>query len=519
MPYEPPLNRKMMDTTSLSQLDDQALTERESKAIIHKVKAEKLRRVTSERYKYYVPTGVNEEFINAVGADQYFILLFSAANGVGKTGSAVNILANIIWPGNNPFFTAKLYGNWPYPKRIRIVSEPTAITGTIIPELKNWFPKGRYRTEKKGKNFECYWETDNGWIIDLMTYDQDPKEFESATIGLIWCDEPPPEIIYKANISRLRKGGFMFVTATPISGASAYLYDEVVSNPNHEPGSRYWLEAPMESSCIEHGVRGFLHHKDIERIAESYSEDEKQARVYGKFQHLVGLVFKQWSPKVHVIRPFPINPADYTIYEALDPHPRNPDAMLWVAVDKYGQKFVIDELWQKVLSTKELAQRIKQKQGQYRAAQRSWIDPSAFNVNQHDADQRNLADRLKDYGVHFEKGSKQRTASDRRVAEALDFQMVPGQQNEFLISPELYVFDTCKRTIFEIEHYRWDEWTGKMTGQKNAKEKPVDKDDHMIENLGRILIQEPQFEPYQVERIITEDTNSKGAFGEGDPYA
>jgi len=68
-------------------------------------------------------------------------------------------------------------------------------------------------------------------------------------------------------------------------------------------------------------------------------------------------------------------------------------------------------------------------------------------------------------------------------------------ERKFIKYPELYVFDTCPRTIYEFEHLRWDEWQGKIAEKKDQKEKTIDKDDHMIENIGRILIQEPQFYP------------------------
>ena len=106
-----------------------------------------------------------------------------------------------------------------------------------------------------------------------------------------------------------------------------------------------YIEADIESACREHGIRGHLRHEDIENIIAEYSEDEKQARIYGKFQHLVGMVFKQWNRKVHVIPAFNIDLQNYTVYEFLDPHPRNPDAVMWVAVDKNGTKYVIDELF------------------------------------------------------------------------------------------------------------------------------------------------------------------------------
>lgn len=86
--------------------------------------------------------------------------------------------------------------------------------------------------------------------------------------------------------------------------------------------------------------------------------------------------------------------------------------------------------------------------------------------------------------------------SDKKIEDALTYQKVNlNDREEFIKSPELYIFDTCKHTIYEFEHYRWDEWLGKMAERKDRKEKTVDKDDHFIENIGRILIQNPVFIP------------------------
>ena len=96
-------------------------------------------------------------------------------------------------------------------------------------------------------------------------------------------------------------------------------------------------------------------------MISEYSEDEKQARIYGKFQHLVGLIFKNWNRQVHVIPPFDIDMRNFAVYEFLDPHPRNPDAVMWVAVDSNGTKYVIDEMFVKVTSEEDLAMKIKVK--------------------------------------------------------------------------------------------------------------------------------------------------------------
>ena len=106
-----------------------------------------------------------------------------------------------------------------------------------------------------------------------MTYEQDPREFEGVTLSWAWFDEPPPEGIFKATVSRMRKGGIIIITATPLAG-SAYLYDAFAKGnykieiTSEEGGvtAEYtrkvaYIEAGIESACKTHGVRGHLEHE------------------------------------------------------------------------------------------------------------------------------------------------------------------------------------------------------------------------------------------------------------------
>lgn len=481
---------------------------------------EKARRLTEEQYRYYEPSGKGEEFIDAFASGENFIVLYSAANGVGKTATVSNILAHLFWnTGENEYFNGELFKNFPFLKRGRIVSTPTNVQKNIIPEMKTWFPKGRYTAKRGNKTFESIWTTDSGWEFDIMTYEQDSMEFEGVTLGWAWFDEPPPQAIFKATVSRMRKGGIIIIGATPLAG-SAYLYDAFakgnyeVELKSSEDGTITkfqrkvaYIEADIESACREHGVRGHLRHQDIENMVAEYSEDEKQARIYGKFQHLVGLIFKRFNRKVHVIPPFAITPRDFTVYEFLDPHPRTPDAVMWVAVDRKGTKYVIDELFVKVDSIADLAWRIKSKASQYRVVKRM-ADPWIFVPNQHLDDGRTLAEKLADEGLPYIEATKERAMSDRRITDALSYTEINGYMQK---APEVYIFDTCQRTIFEFEHYRWQEYTGKAADLHDPKPKPVDKDDHMIENLGRALYNEPVFVPYTPPAAIPQPNL--------DPYA
>jgi len=451
-------------------------------------------RIENEKFKFYEPNGKAEQFIRAVGQDN-FIVLFSAANGVGKTAAGANIVAHILWgkDSNNKYFDYPLFKNWPYPKRGRIASDPENLKINLIPTLEEWFPEGRYKTKKGGKQYESVWTTDNGWEFDIMSYEQKTKEFESATLGWAWFDEPPTEAIFKATVARMRKGGVIFISETPLY--AAWLYDHIVANPDKDlaaKGQRVYIEAEIKDACKQHGIRGHLEHDHIQRMIAEYSEDEKQARIYGKFQHLIGLRFKAFSREIHVLKPFEIDYNNYTVYQALDPHPRTPDMVNWLAVNRKGQKFIVDELWLKCQGgTKELAQRIKNKDSQYRIERRI-IDPSAFIEDQHT--RQSLYAKLTGLGLSYFAASKRRMMSDRRIEDALAYQkIVLNEQEEYVKAPELYIFDTCPHTIYEFEHLRWDEWSGKTAENRGQKEKAMDKDDHSIENIGRLLIQEPLF--------------------------
>jgi len=87
------------------------------------------RRMEEKRYKFYVPNGRGEGFLAALGSARYFITLYSAANGVGKTTSLVCALAEMMWPtpGGHPWIKGPLFEKYPYLKKIRIISDPHVV--------------------------------------------------------------------------------------------------------------------------------------------------------------------------------------------------------------------------------------------------------------------------------------------------------------------------------------------------------------------------------------------------------
>lgn len=485
-------------TSSYTDEELRCMSELESAfAELGAIEEEERRRAEEKPARRYIPNGKAAEFIAMVGSGKSFVNLFLGANATGKTATGVNIIANIVYGPQNEYFKHEIFERWPYQKRGRIISDPTTIKEKIIPELKKWFPHSDakrvpdapYETAKEGANFERKFRTNNGWEIDLMSNEQDVKEFESVDLGFVWIDEPMPKDRFIATIARGRMGMIIFWGITPLT-YSAWIKDWLDAHSGKEEAD--YIEVEMEDNCITHGVRGILDHANIKRIASAIPEDEREARVFGKFGHLIGRVHKLFRRKVHVIRPFPLNEKDFTTYKALDPHPRVSDHALYLSVDRKGTKFLTGEIVSEGL-VKELHSRMVSFESamKYRMEGRI-IDPSAFTDDQHRSEN-SVGQQLLTLGEHYIAGSKDLMAGIKRTNDALSYQEVNGRMVK---PPELYIFDTCPVTIKQLDEYVWSEWKGTSKDDKQPRATPKDVNDHQVENLHRLLLAEPVFTHY-----------------------
>jgi len=452
-----------------------------------------------ERAKHYVPNAKCEDFISMVGEGKTFISLFSAGNGVGKTALMCNLVANICFGPQNKYFDYPLFQKFPFLRQGRIIADTTTITEKIIPELKKWLPAGKYETFKKGKPYESHWEMVTGFSFDLMTYEQDRTQFESVERGFIFFDEPPPKDIYLASVGRARRGSVFGMFLTPLRH-SAWIKNEIVDEADAEElqgkaeRQKNYITASVWDNCRCCGIRGILEHKNIEKMLKEYPDDEREARAEGKFGHLLGRVHKLFSRDIHCLKPFAIRRSDYTIYHFLDPHPRTPDAAIWVAVDRNGQHFIVDELWIKGTAG-DLAFQIRKKEEKMNmAVEERWIDPSAYTEDQHS--EKSLAAELEKYGLYYQPGSKDLDEGVRMTNEALAYTAVSGRM---ILQPKLFAFDICERTIWEFDNYIWDEWKGRSAFERNPKNRPKDQDDHMMENVHRAMLAQLEWRPMMRE--------------------
>jgi len=417
--------------------------------------AELRRRFELEQCKFFIPNGCQEKMINAFGTGEKMVSIFSGGNGAGKTYLMVNILANIIWGKQNGWFKGALFDDWPFPKRVRIGTESANVrsSGAIDDAITRWWPKGRYTASKDGAPYLRTYTADTGWIIEKMSYEQETKEWESSTLGLVCFDEPPPREKFMASVARLRQGGRIAIFMTPLMKAG-WLIDELQGQPDTQ-----MVYADIEDNCKTHGTRGHLNHEDIERMVANMDPDEVEARAHGRPMHLSNVIWgKAFRRDIHVVPDNLQPPAGSQFGMVVDPARGKPWAIAWYWVDPTGRIVFTDEYpvtdWARCretnLTIKDYAEIIKRVEDG-RPMQWRIID-------------RHFANARNDYGTTLKQDLYSKFGLEFQDSYNTDNEIEWGIQKvkdyfggDAALGPRFRVKENCRNVIRAIERWERDE--------------------------------------------------------------
>lgn len=301
---------------------------------------------------FYEPNPKQLEFHEAV-ADRVFLL---AGNGLGKTVALDTEIA-LAMTGRH-----WIAGKWsPPPVSLRLGTEVDAVEEHIGNlrkllgrHLAPGFPK------KKGKQYERIWKLQNGSELDIMIYGQDDKRWESVSRDGVFFDEPFRESIWKATGARMRRGkGGMIVAAMTLLAGSAWIADKIVEAQDEKDGAISYkvIEGDSWANCRcltpeEHGEDcrcngGFVHKVAILKMMADWSEEERDARMYGHSIRVRDRAVPNFEPNYHVlpedISPLRAKELGLRLYSIADPHRRRPPAWGIHGYDKDGCLYVLDE--------------------------------------------------------------------------------------------------------------------------------------------------------------------------------
>lgn len=323
--------------------------------------------------------------------------------------------------------------------------------------------------------------TSGGWssihLDTVKSYKQNPLGQESSVWDWVHIDEPIPEGMWHA-IARglIDRDGRAWFTCTPLTEPwidtlfIPDLQDQSRDTTNVQHGD-FWMMTGTTDDNPHNTLAA------IERVMQQYTEEERECRRTGIPAAYAGLVYKEFKWEVHVRRECPSGwpdwyhpPADHTLRFAIDYHPRKPHAVLFIATSPQDRHYVYNEIWRSCLMS-ELVSDIKTVLHNGESTTPGLIDPLADTPNRV-TDITPLEEVLR-LGLAVMPATKDPYNGILRVKEILTARDRTNQ-------PTLLFNSALTRTLFEISRgYMWD-------GETN---KPVKKDDDMMENFYRLCLQ------------------------------
>lgn len=383
----------------------------------------------------------------------------------------------------------KTYPDW-YPESMRLTGPvkgriiatdfQKGIGEVIIPFLDEWLdPALIAKKIRNNMGIPVKYLLKDGSQFDLLTHEQDINQFEGWKGHIAWFDEPPPRDRYVATQRGLVDyNGRHWLTLTPLT--QPWIYDDIYTKADGK--SIFVVTCDIrENTHLDEGA--------IKEFESKLTEEEKSARLHGKFLHLSGLVYKEFEPDIHIVEPFQI-PKNWTRYMAIDPHERTPTAVLWLAVDEKENHWIYDELWLSDMDVEQISLAIHAQEGDT-SGQRPvirLIDPHSDKDNQL-VGGFNFRKELMRHGVFCQKGNSDTLLGKSKIRQALT------PRYSFMLKrniPTLRVFRTCTQTIWEFQHYSWDEYR-RNKEEYNPKEEVKKKFDHFMDALRYIYNYGPRY--------------------------
>lgn len=455
--------------------------------------------VDSKDHKFYLykPNPVMEYFHNSAAKTR---ALFGG-NRSGKSYSLVMEFA-MTFTGEVPNSIAssvpshRIDPTWR--QRLVTLDYPNSFTRVIWPYIELLIPPDKIVDVIKEQGRVKAITNDKGGFIEFLQCEQDVKKHQGASRHRIGYDEEPPKSIRDENLMRLvDTNGEEIFSLTPVSEIDKpiiWIHDEVyekasrivemeggnivdVSMPEGNPNTHVFFANIYDNKVISK--------ESADRILSLFPAEERSVREKGKFLFEAGRVYKEYSDS-HLIDPFEWWKRDGTLYLAIDTHPRTNTAVLFLWLDEYGRKYFVEELFVPLGNLPRFVSELKAKCMGYRPEliviePGAYIpDPSTGSCLAYDLISSGLNDPMPIAAP------KDLTNGIIRTREALGEKNVDG-------TPSIRVCRHLTHWRHEITHYVWDYYKKDTALTKGEKQKPLDKDDHFMECMYRLILMNPQY--------------------------
>lgn len=413
-------------------------------------------------------------------------------NQSGKTYAGA-MEASMYFTGEYPdWYPAELRFKGPTRGRILVKDFPKGVAEVLEPALIRSIPQRCIKQiRRNSQGYITKIVGMSGSTIDIVTHDMDTQSLEGWQGHWLWCDEPPPRDKWIASMRGLiRLSGRAFITCTPLE--EPWLYDEVCVNP----------ECFVE--YIDIYDNEYLKPEEIAKFAAMLNEDEKEARLHGKFMHLSGLTYKEFNAGTHVknisLADFLMMSATWPKWQVVDPHLRRPFAIAYYAVDPMGRHWKYNE-WPGEMFHKMRTSTLTPKDYQalfleleVRQKIHRRIMDGRFCKQPQGSGGESLLEIFDNLGVNFEPSYITTTLGQTdpghlKLKDALRSSPVTGEPNFFVLAH-------CRNSIYSFQHNTWENYRDETKG---VREKQAEYAKDFLDLDRYYLMDEPAYlEPVNI---------------------
>jgi hypothetical protein len=314
----------------------------------------------------------------------------------------------------------------------------------------------------------------------------DTMACESADWDFYWGDEPQQKAKYYA-IQRglVDRNGLTILTFTPL--IEPWMKTDLVDKSD---GKRIEVfTGDIRDNKFDINGKEILKESSIAEFEAMLPEDIRETRIHGKFFHLRGVVYKEFST-VH-IKDFKYE-YPLPVYCVLDPHDRQPHHVIWAYMTKTDDIMVFYEM-AKHCTLKDLAAQIYgvEKHFNFRVKTRL-IDPN-FGKKPVISTGRSVIQELAKFKLHFHAANDNVESGQLKVKDYLHYNKKKplGLTN----SPKMFFHNkNCPRTILSMRNLQYEDWaTGTKKDLDPKEPKTKQKDTHGADCIRYLAMHNPTY--------------------------
>jgi hypothetical protein len=446
---------------------------------------EELRRRSEHQFHAYKPLPKQKEFHKSTA----YVRMIFGGNQSGKSRANAQEIA--WW----------LTGKHPYrklPDRRRVVwvisTEYQTIKAGVYRHLLQILPRWEiksYGPKVQGHNLHSFIVMKNGSEVFFLSSkggEGARTKFQAEAVDYVAIDEEIEEYIWDELQARLLgTGGCFGISATLVES-----YDWIV-----ELEKRAELNDPDTFlTRLVTPDNPYLDEQQVERLSQSWDEETKRYRFFGKSRRATGLVYPRFN---HLIKPFKI-PKEWTRYQVLDPGYRV-FAGLWGAVSPYQQLILYRELYQQHSDLAEVVGEVKAAEEHEEIDFRIIDDKEGSHLITGEMGVLGLLSTY--YDLYYTPAIKSVLAG---IEEARNWMLLQDHSDRYTYKADdgteftlparqrLFVFDTLENFKYEISRYRIVPKKD-LKNRAEPQDKPIKASDHLMDCFRYLCMQRPAFTP------------------------